>query len=202
MPTITNTDANLSGKTLVVAENAQTITGLQTFDRDPNPPFAVSAGSAAVANLNADKVDGYEASALAVLAENETITGQWTFSGAIPSANITALTIGTSEIHAGIISPAQITANQNNYTPTGWGARIVRLSSDASRDITGFGAGTNGQRVLLSNTGAQNIVLVHGSGLSTTQTICPGAVNFTLNTGDSVEMWYDGASSVWRLVAF
>jgi hypothetical protein len=55
---ITNTDANISGKTLVVAENAQTITGLQTFDRDPSAPFAVSASSAVVTNLDSDKWDG------------------------------------------------------------------------------------------------------------------------------------------------
>lgn len=55
---ITNTDANVSGKTLVIAENAQTITGLQTFDRDPSAPFAVSASSAVVTNLDADKWDG------------------------------------------------------------------------------------------------------------------------------------------------
>lgn len=63
--TVTNTDANLSAKTIVVAENAQTITGLHTFDRDPNAPFAVSSGSAKVDNLNADKIDGVDVSGLA-----------------------------------------------------------------------------------------------------------------------------------------
>lgn len=58
--TVTNTDANLSAKTLVVAENAQTVTGLQTFSRSPNPPFAVTAGSTKVANLDADKADGFD----------------------------------------------------------------------------------------------------------------------------------------------
>jgi hypothetical protein len=55
---VLNTDANLTAKTLLAAENADTITGLKTFDRDPNPPFAVSSGSAKVDNLDADKVDG------------------------------------------------------------------------------------------------------------------------------------------------
>lgn len=55
---VLNTDAGLSGKTLVNAEDSQTITGLKTFDRDPNAPFAVSAGSAKVDNLDADKLDG------------------------------------------------------------------------------------------------------------------------------------------------
>lgn len=43
--------------------DAQTVTGLKTFDRDPSPPFAVSASSASVTNLDADLVDGFQASA-------------------------------------------------------------------------------------------------------------------------------------------
>lgn len=58
--TVLNTDAGLSGKTIVNAEDGQTVTGLKTFDRDPNPPFAVTSGSASVANLDADKLDGLD----------------------------------------------------------------------------------------------------------------------------------------------
>jgi hypothetical protein len=61
--TILNTDANINAKTVLIAEGAATITGLQTFDRDPNPPFAVSSGSAVVPNLDADKLDGIEGAA-------------------------------------------------------------------------------------------------------------------------------------------
>lgn len=63
MATVTNTDANLDGNTLVLEELPATITALHTFDRDPNAPFAVSAGSAVVPNLDADKLDGLEATA-------------------------------------------------------------------------------------------------------------------------------------------
>lgn len=59
--TVLNTDAGLSGKTIVNTEDAQTVSGLKTFDRDPNPPFAVSSGSDVVANLDADKWDGLDA---------------------------------------------------------------------------------------------------------------------------------------------
>ena len=78
-----NTSANISGDTLLTAQNDQTVTGQTTFDRDPSAPFVVTASSAVVTNLDADKVDGYEASALAVLAENETVTGNWTHSGTV-----------------------------------------------------------------------------------------------------------------------
>lgn len=42
-----------------------TQTGLVTFDRDPSAPFAVTASSAVVPNLDADKLDGHEATAFA-----------------------------------------------------------------------------------------------------------------------------------------
>jgi hypothetical protein len=57
---VLNTDAGLSGKTLVTAEGTTTQEGLITFDRDPNAPFAVAAGSAVVPNLDSDKLDGQE----------------------------------------------------------------------------------------------------------------------------------------------
>ena len=55
---ISNTDSNLSGNTVVLEEQAATITGAYTFDRDPSAPFAVTANSAVVTNLDADKLDG------------------------------------------------------------------------------------------------------------------------------------------------
>ena len=57
---VLNTDAGLSGKTLVTAEGTATVTGAHTFDRDPSAPFAVTSGSAVVTNLDADKWDGQD----------------------------------------------------------------------------------------------------------------------------------------------
>lgn len=83
---VLNTDAGLSGKTLINLEDTQTITGAKTFDRDPSAPFAVTSGSAVVTNLDADKVDGLEGAALAEIANTETISAVWTFS-AKPAIN-------------------------------------------------------------------------------------------------------------------
>ena len=58
---------------------AATITGLWTFDRDPLAPFAVTANSAYVPNLDADLLDGYHAIAFPRKAEDATIAGGWTF---------------------------------------------------------------------------------------------------------------------------
>jgi hypothetical protein len=59
---VTNTDADLSDNTLLTEENAYTITGLHTFSRSTNAPFAVNSGAAVVANLDADLLDGQQGS--------------------------------------------------------------------------------------------------------------------------------------------
>ena len=46
----------------------------------------------------------------------------------------------------GVISPPQITANQNDYNPTGVAtASVLQLSSDASRTVTGLAGGAEGR---------------------------------------------------------
>lgn len=60
---VLNTDVSLSGKTLDLLESDQTITGQKTFSRNPSAPFVVAAGSAVVANLDADKLDGLDSTA-------------------------------------------------------------------------------------------------------------------------------------------
>lgn len=57
---VANTTASLSGKTLLKAEDNQTITGQKTFDLGASAPFAVVSGAAKVDNLDADKLDGQD----------------------------------------------------------------------------------------------------------------------------------------------
>lgn len=52
----------------------------------------------------------------------------------------------------GILAPAQITANQNDYNPTGIGfANILQLTSDQTRRITGIAGGFQGRRLEIQN---------------------------------------------------
>ena len=57
---VANTDADLSDNTLLTEENAYTITGLHTFSRSTNAPFACISGAGVVAYLDSDKLDGQE----------------------------------------------------------------------------------------------------------------------------------------------
>lgn len=61
---------------------AETISGLWTFSRSTNAPFACVSGAGKVNYLDSDKLDGYEASAFPRKAENATITGTWAFPAA------------------------------------------------------------------------------------------------------------------------
>lgn len=64
---------------LAALAEAETVTGLWTFSRSTNPPFACVSGAGKVVYLDADLLDGYEASAFPRKAEAAVITGGWTF---------------------------------------------------------------------------------------------------------------------------
>lgn len=107
-----------------------------------------------------------------------------------------------AEIQSGFLTPAQITADQNNYAPTGFGsARILRISTDAARNITGHSSATNGNLFEYWNVGAFNAVLKHQSASSTAgnRFICPGAADYTLTPGQCVSVHYDATAVDWRV---
>lgn len=86
---VANTSSDLSGKTVLTAEGTYTQTGPITFDRDPNPPFVVTSGSAVVPNLDADKVDGLDSSYLLAFAnQTGTVALASQVSGNLPLSNL------------------------------------------------------------------------------------------------------------------
>lgn len=86
---IANTTSNISGQTVILAGKDQTITGLHTFDRDPSAPFAVSANSAKVSNLDADLLDGLDWTTAFVWT---LFTPTWSGSGGTPSVGNGSIT--------------------------------------------------------------------------------------------------------------
>ncbi|WP_234838863.1 hypothetical protein [Sinorhizobium meliloti] len=104
---------------------------------------------------------------------------------------------------SGDISPAQITANQNDYNPASLStASVLRLNTDASRNITSLAGGADGRIITIMNVGSFNIVLKNDDGATGT------AANRFALTGDltlaakqSAILMYDSASSRWRQIA-
>ena len=108
---VANTDADLSGNTVVTEENAYTITGLHTYSRSTNAPFACISGAAVVTYLDADKLDGQEgayylaaANATGTLAVNRGGTGAATFTdgGVLLGSGTSAIT-ATAVLGDGVI---------------------------------------------------------------------------------------------------
>lgn len=102
----------------------------------------------------------------------------------------------------GIVSPAQLTSDQNDYAPTGHAScAVLRLSSDASRNVTGLAGGAGGRIVIVHNVGAQSIVLKDESASSSAANRFALTADLTLAADAVALLQYDGTSSRWRAVS-
>jgi hypothetical protein len=100
-----------------------------------------------------------------------------------------------------VTSPAQITANQNDYSAFARG--VNRFTTSASFDLTGMTAGNSGEVRVLVNVGTTNLVIKHQSTSSTTAAnrfIVPWAGDCTITGSASVVCLYDATTQRWRLV--
>jgi hypothetical protein len=100
----------------------------------------------------------------------------------------------------GVLAPAQITSDQNDYNPTGLKyANNLRISADRPyRSITGMQGGLDGRQVALENNGSYPILIrAENTGSS-------AANRFNLKTdlalwpGSEMNFSYDGTSSRWE----
>mgnify|MGYP003324877636 CR=1 FL=1 len=100
-----------------------------------------------------------------------------------------------------VLSPSQIVAQQDNYNPTGLtDAGIVRLTSDAARDITGIANGRTGRILSVMNVGTFAITLKNESSSSSASNRIKGSADIVIAAQDSVLLQYDGTDSRWRKV--
>lgn len=103
---------------------------------------------------------------------------------------------------SGIISPAQLTANTNDWNPAGLAtSSTIRFSTDASRNITGLAGGAAGRMMRLHNVGAQPAVLQNQNAGSTAANRFLFTADLTLLGNETCELQYDATTSNWRLVA-
>lgn len=110
---------------------------------------------------------------------------------------------GTLYDPSSVISPAQITADQNDYNPTNAAnATFWRINSDAQRSITGIVSGKSGQRIILANVGSFDILLSNQSASSAAanRIITGTGAAITLSADTQRELWYDPTTSRWRVL--
>jgi hypothetical protein len=99
----------------------------------------------------------------------------------------------------GIVTPAQITADQNDYNPTGLAtANVLRISSDAARSITGIAAQGTGRFLFLFNVGAFAITLTDEDAASAAANRFAVPSAPIISADGSRAIWYDITSSRWR----
>lgn len=102
----------------------------------------------------------------------------------------------------GRISPTQISANTNDWAPTGFSTcSVIRVSTDASRNLTGLAGGADGRLILLLNVGSNNLVLKNEDSNSTAANRFSAGGDRTLAGGDGAILWYDSTSSRWRVLS-
>jgi hypothetical protein len=136
-----------------------------------------------------------------VLAPGEKVTFRWRVGVNVLSRwGVVSITRSTRKFIPE--TPAQITSNQNNYSTLGYD--VLRLSTDASREITGFANGLRGKMLIINNVGSFNIVLKHQNASSTASNrmiLGNAGVDVTILPNDSVTLLYDTTDSRWRLIS-
>jgi hypothetical protein len=102
---------------------------------------------------------------------------------------------------SGVISPPQMTANQNDYNPAGIAAAsVLQISADAARSVSGLAGGAEGRLVTLINVGSPPITLLDES------TASSAANRFTLGGGlciagkQAAILRYDGTTARWQCI--
>lgn len=128
------------------------------------------------------------------LAGTQTITGNKTFSGHV--------TYTGPQFMTGIITPAALTANANDYNPPGFSTcNIVKQDATANRQVTGFEAQPHGFTFTFLNSSGSSLTIPNLSASSTVnnRVVTPNAANLVIRQGSSAQLWYDGVSLVWRI---
>lgn len=99
----------------------------------------------------------------------------------------------------GVLAPAQITADQNDYNPTGLSlTNTLRLTSDRPyRSITGLAGGVEGRSVALENAGSHPILIRNENTGSTAANRFALTLDNILWPSDTLRLKYDAATSRW-----
>lgn len=135
---------------------------------------------------------------------------------AIAQADVSGLTTASTPTFAGVtatggrvrfnsaLSPAQITADQNDYSPTSFDGTInvLKITLDTAHNITGLLAGTEGDLLVLLNltTSSGTATLKNESASSSANNRFHGrnSADLALNAGGAVMLFYTG--NRWRIL--
>jgi len=181
----------------VAGDSTRFLRGDGTFQSIPGGGDALTSG-------NLSQFAATSSLQLAGVITDETGSGSLVFGTAptISDPDFTGLVDAQQSVaFSGDISPATITATQDNYNPSGLStATVLRLATDATRTITGLAGGSDGRIIVIHNVGANAIVLGDEAAGSTAgnRFALSGAV--TLLADQSALLQYDSTTSRWRMI--
>ena len=189
---------------------AGALTGFRTFASLPG----IAVGDTCLYYIEAVDANGNATGAYEVGLGTYSAANELTRTTVIRSSNANAavsLAAGTKRVgitffELGTLSPASITANQNDYNPTGLSfCEVLRLSSDQLRRLTGLAGGYDGREIEI-----QNVNAVGSDGdlvLNFEDTASSAANRFAMDNDVILEpsmgakLRYDGAAARWRCSA-
>jgi hypothetical protein len=106
---------------------------------------------------------------------------------------------------SGDLTPAQITANQNDYNPAGLAnATVLRLNLDATRRITGIAGGADGRVLIILNVSAAvdaDLIMTYEDTASVAANRIANDTDTVLEPLSAAILIYDDTSSRWRIAA-
>jgi hypothetical protein len=103
---------------------------------------------------------------------------------------------------AGTIAPAQLTANQNDWNPTGLSAAaVIKIDTDANRDITGLQGGVEGRMILLEYVGTTSVTIKKDDGAtSTAANRFDFLADIVLKPKQQIFLKYNATASRWKVL--
>lgn len=120
---------------------------------------------------------------------------------AIDELTVPGITISQDIKATGVITPSQITSDQNDYAPTGHAtASTFRISTDKVRTITGLAGPASGRIVMIENVGLYPIQFADNSSASSAANRFSNDPTgpFWLLPAQMVFYVYDGTLSLWE----
>jgi len=102
----------------------------------------------------------------------------------------------------GLTSPANITINQNDYSPANWAtSQFARVSGDVGfRALKGFTKGYDGEVKTLVNIGVNALYIPSEHPDAAAANRVAGDRDYILYGNSSAQMFYDSISSRWRIL--